>query len=109
MSYAMFIRNSGERSSAGRASVCGTEGRGFKSHRSPQTFFNFYAGLLKVRSHRHSPKVRKFVRKIDYCQATFRTFRTASIFAFSSFFNLGAATFCTLFMAAIETASTVCV
>jgi hypothetical protein len=28
----------GERSSAGRASVCGTEGRGFKSHRSPQTF-----------------------------------------------------------------------
>jgi hypothetical protein len=26
----------GERSSAGRASVCGTEGRGFKSHRSPQ-------------------------------------------------------------------------
>ena len=25
----------GERSSAGRASVCGTEGRGFKSHRSP--------------------------------------------------------------------------
>src|SRR5260370_38967335 len=26
----------GERSSAGRASVCGTEGRGFKSRRSPQ-------------------------------------------------------------------------
>jgi hypothetical protein len=26
----------GERSSVGRASVCGTEGRGFKSHRSPQ-------------------------------------------------------------------------
>lgn len=28
----------GERSSAGRASVCGTEGRGFKSRRSPQNF-----------------------------------------------------------------------
>jgi hypothetical protein len=28
----------GERSSAGRASVCGTEGRGFKSHRSPHSF-----------------------------------------------------------------------
>jgi hypothetical protein len=28
----------GERSSAGRASVCGTEGRGFKPRRSPQTF-----------------------------------------------------------------------
>ena len=27
----------GERSSAGRASVCGTEGRGFKSRRSPQS------------------------------------------------------------------------
>jgi hypothetical protein len=32
------ILRGGERSSAGRASVCGTEGRGFKSHRSPQTF-----------------------------------------------------------------------
>ena len=29
---------SGERSSAGRASVCGTEGRGFKPRRSPQLF-----------------------------------------------------------------------
>src|ERR1700720_1940873 len=28
----------GERSSAGRASVCGTEGRGFKPRRSPQLF-----------------------------------------------------------------------
>ena len=28
----------GERSSAGRASVCGTEGRGFNPRRSPQTF-----------------------------------------------------------------------
>jgi hypothetical protein len=28
----------GERSSAGRASVCGTEGRGFKPRRSPQQF-----------------------------------------------------------------------
>ena len=31
-----FLSIGGERSSAGRASVCGTEGRGFKSHRSPQ-------------------------------------------------------------------------
>jgi hypothetical protein len=30
----------GERSSAGRASVCGTEGRGFKSRRSPQNSFS---------------------------------------------------------------------
>jgi hypothetical protein len=32
---ACYHRPGGERSSAGRASVCGTEGRGFKSHRSP--------------------------------------------------------------------------
>src|SRR5712672_2900379 len=31
---------SGERSSAGRASVCGTEGRGFKPRRSPQNSRN---------------------------------------------------------------------
>src|SRR5579862_803039 len=31
------LRVCGERSSAGRASVCGTEGRGFKPRRSPQT------------------------------------------------------------------------
>ena len=40
----------GERSSAGRASVCGTEGRGFKSRRSPQTSFSLlYLYLLNRR------------------------------------------------------------
>jgi hypothetical protein len=33
----------GERSSAGRASVCGTEGRGFKPRRSPQHLFPPFA------------------------------------------------------------------
>ncbi len=36
VSYTELHPPCGERSSAGRASVCGTEGRGFKSHRSPQ-------------------------------------------------------------------------
>jgi hypothetical protein len=36
----------GERSSAGRASVCGTEGRGFKSHRSPQHTSEFESHLF---------------------------------------------------------------
>ena len=46
--YRKLALSKGERSSAGRASVCGTEGRGFKSHRSPQTFLivNYVASLL---------------------------------------------------------------
>src|ERR1700674_4730198 len=36
----------GERSSAGRASVCGTEGRGFKPRRSPQAFLAVSQQLL---------------------------------------------------------------
>src|SRR5208282_5568788 len=39
--YRKLTLSEGERSSAGRASVCGTEGRGFKSHRSPQLPFQF--------------------------------------------------------------------
>jgi hypothetical protein len=48
------VRNTitcGERSSAGRASVCGTEGRGFKSHRSPQSFQLVSSASLPLRLH----------------------------------------------------------
>jgi hypothetical protein len=41
-----FVR--GERSSAGRASVCGTEGRGFKPRRSPQNFNSNFCILIRT-------------------------------------------------------------
>src|SRR5579871_4138293 len=41
----------GERSSVGRASVCGTEGRGFKSHRSPQQLDPFPLFFVELSSH----------------------------------------------------------
>src|SRR6266481_5077156 len=48
----------GERSSAGRASVCGTEGRGFKPRRSPQLFrLTVHNGALPAEEFRRQPRV----------------------------------------------------
>src|SRR6185437_7180042 len=47
-----LVARGGERSSVGRASVCGTEGRGFKSHRSPQS-------LLKVPAYSSASKCKR--------------------------------------------------
>jgi hypothetical protein len=62
---AIIISKCGERSSAGRASVCGTEGRGFKSHRSPQPFLLSRAALWILIAFRalHSELCRSFVSR----------------------------------------------